>query len=73
MTDKDMPRMTGLVLLDNLRRMEQYKDVPVVIVSADQSPKSIAEFKALGANEVITKGNFERGKLINTIKALLKD
>ena len=73
MTDKDMPRMTGLVLLDNLRRMEQYKDVPVVIVSDDQSPKSIAEFKALGANEVITKGNFERGKLINTIKALLKD
>lgn len=73
MTDKDMPRMTGLVLLDNLRRMEQYKDVPVVIVSADQSPKSITEFKASGANEVITKGNFERGKLINTIKALLKD
>ena len=73
MTDKDMPRMTGLVLLDNLRRMEQYKDAPVVIVSADQSPKSIAEFKASGANEVIAKGNFERGKLINTIKALLKD
>ncbi|MBO4438071.1 MAG: response regulator [Spirochaetaceae bacterium] len=73
LTDKDMPRMTGLVLLDNLRRMEQYKDVPVVIVSADQSPKTIADFKALGANEVITKGNFERGKLINTIKALLKD
>ena len=73
LSDKDMPRMTGLVLLDNLRRMEQYKDVPVVIVSADQSPKTIADFKALGANEVITKGNFERGKLINTIKALLKD
>ena len=73
LSDKDMPRMTGLVLLDNLRRMEQYKDVPVVIVSADQSPKTIADFKSLGANEIITKGNFERGNLINTIKALLKD
>ncbi|MBO4387710.1 MAG: response regulator [Treponema sp.] len=73
MTDKDMPRMTGLVLLDNLRRMEQYKDTPVVIVSADQSEKSIAEFKSLGANEVITKGSFERGRLISAIKALLKD
>lgn len=73
LTDKDMPRMTGLVLLDNLRRMEQYKDTPVVIVSADQSEKSIEEFKALGANEVIPKGNFERGKLISVIKALLKD
>lgn len=73
LTDKDMPRMTGLVLLDNLRRMEQYKDTPVVIVSADQTEKSIEEFKALGANEVIPKGNFERGKLISVIKALLKD
>ena len=73
MSDKDMPRMTGLVLLDNLRRMEQYKEVPVVIVSADQSPEVLAEFNRLGANAVIAKSDFERSKLISTIKSLLKD
>lgn len=73
MTDKDMPRMTGLVLLDNLRRMEQYKEVPVVIVSADQSPEVLAEFNRLGANAIIAKSDFERSKLISTIKSLLKD
>ena len=71
MTDKDMPRMTGLVLLDNLRRMEQYANIPVVVVSADQSPKVIEEFKALGANAIISKADFERSKLIGTIKSLL--
>ena len=73
MSDKDMPRMTGLVLLDNLRRMEQYKEVPVVIVSADQSPDVLAEFERLGANAIIAKSDFERNKLIGTIKSLLKD
>ncbi len=71
MTDKDMPRMTGLVLLDNLRRMEQYASVPVLVVSADQSPKVLEEFKALGVNAIISKADFERSRLIGTIKELL--
>lgn len=71
MTDKDMPRMTGLVLLDNLRRMDQYKEVPVIIVSADHNPKTIEEFRQLGANAIISKADFERGKLISMIKELL--
>ncbi|MBR3550021.1 MAG: response regulator [Treponema sp.] len=71
MTDKDMPRMTGLVLLDNLRRMEQYKEVPVILVSADQSQKTHDEFTQLGASAIITKADFERSKLIGTIKELI--
>lgn len=73
LTDKDMPRMTGTVLLDNLRRMEQYKDIPIVVVSADQSEKTLKEFTQLGANAVIYKGDFKRGNLINIIKELVGD
>ncbi len=71
LTDKDMPRMTGLVLLDNLRRMDQYKDSPVVVVSADQTPDVLAEFERLRASAIISKSAFERGKLINTVKELV--
>ncbi|WP_296327596.1 response regulator [uncultured Treponema sp.] len=71
LTDKDMPRMTGLVLLDNLRRMEQYKDSPVVVVTADQSPEVTGEFERLRASAIISKGDFERGKLISVIKKLV--
>ena len=71
MTDKEMPRMTGLVLLDNLRRMEQYKTVPVVAVSADQSAETIAEFNRLGVSAVIAKSDFKRGDLIEMVKSLV--
>lgn len=70
-TDKDMPRMTGLVLLDNLRRMEQYKNAPVVIVSADQNDEVIAEFEQLRANAFISKSDFRRGNLISAVKELV--
>ncbi|MBR3815073.1 MAG: response regulator [Spirochaetaceae bacterium] len=71
LTDRDMPRMTGLVLLDNLRRMEQYKDAPVVVVSADQNPNAVQEFERLRASAIIPKGDFKRGNLINVIKGLV--
>ena len=66
-----MPRMTGLVLLDNLRRLDQYKETPVVIVSADQSRQLVEEFERLKAGVIISKGEFKRGKLIDAIKELL--
>lgn len=71
LTDKDMPRMTGLVLLDNLRRMEQYKESPVVVVSADQSDDTLEEFERLRASAIISKGDFKRGNLINVVKELV--
>jgi len=71
LTDKDMPRMTGLVLLDNLRRMEQYKESPVVVVSADQSDDVLEEFERLRASAIISKGDFKRGNLISVVKELV--
>lgn len=71
LTDHEMPRMTGLVLLDNLRRLDQYKETPVVIVSADQSRQLVEEFERLKAGVIISKGEFKRGKLIDAIKELL--
>lgn len=71
LTDHEMPRMTGLVLLDNLRRLDQYKETPVIIVSADQSRQIVEEFERLKADAIIAKGEFKRGKLIDTIKELL--
>ena len=60
--DDEMPRMNGDILLDNIRRMEKYKNVPVVAV-AD---------RALGkANAFISKSDFSREQLIQTLKRLV--
>ena len=71
LADHEMPRMTGLVLLDNLRRLDQYKDTPVVAVSADQSRQTVEEFQRLKAGAIIAKSEFKRGKLLEEIQKLL--
>lgn len=73
MTDKDMPRMNGLVLLENLRHLEQYVNAPVVIVTGDQSAQTVQEFKKAKASAFIAKGDFKRGTLINTVKELVNE
>lgn len=73
LSDHEMPRMTGLVLLDNLRRLEQYKETPVVIVSTDQSHSLIEDFQRLKASAIIDKSEFKRRKLLNVIHELLGD
>ena len=73
LADQEMPRMTGLVLLDNLRRLDQYKETPVIVVSTDQSRQTIEEFHRLRAGAIIAKGEFKRGKLLEAIKNLLGD
>ncbi len=69
--DHEMPRMTGLVLLDNLRRMEQYKDTPVVVVTSDNSRQTVEEFERLKADAIIAKSEFKRRNLLTVLKELL--
>ena len=73
LADQEMPRMTGLVLLDNLRRLDQYKETPVIVVSTDQSRQTIEEFQRLRAGAIIAKSEFKRGKLLEAIKEFLGD
>lgn len=60
--DDDMPRMTGEIFVDNLRRLENYKNVPVIALSVKPIPKS---------NVFIGKSVFTRDNLIQKIKELL--
>ncbi len=70
-TDKDMPRMNGIVLLENLRHMEQYKNAPIIVVSADQSRETMKQFEKAQASAFIAKGDFKRGKLISLVNELV--
>ncbi len=72
-SDKDMPRMNGMVLLENIRLMENYKTVPFVVISADRNPEVYDRFMKNGANAFISKGDFKRGTLLNTVKELLNE
>ena len=60
--DDEMPRMNGQILLDNIRRMENYRTIPVIAVSDKPLEK---------ANAFVDKSDFSRKNLIKTIKRML--
>ena len=62
--DDDMPRMNGSILLDNIRRMENYRSVPVVAMSEQPLEK---------ADAFVSKSDFSRDNLIKTLKRMLND
>ena len=62
--DDKMPRMNGEIFLDNVRRLENYKKVPVIALSNSPIPK---------ADIFISKSDFKRDILIQKIKELLNE
>jgi CheY-like chemotaxis protein len=50
-----MPKVDGYQFLENIKKNESTKDIPVIIVSAVTSPKDIQRSKSLGAIDYIEK------------------
>ncbi len=55
LVDHMLPGMTGLQFIRTLRRMPRYKDVPVVMVTADTSRELRAKALEAGVTEFLTK------------------
>lgn len=62
--DDAMPRMNGEILIDNLRRIENYANVPVLVMGEKPLEK---------ADAFISKSDFKRDTLIYKIKELLNE
>ncbi len=56
-TDMYLPGITGMELLVDLKKMEKYKHIHVVVLSSLKSPKEIERYKQLGADEYLVKPN----------------
>lgn len=63
-TDDVMPRMNGEIFLDNLRHMENYAEVPVLVMAANPMESG---------NGFVSKADFKRGDLIQKIRGLLHE
>lgn len=70
-TDIEMPRMNGNILLDNIRRSEEYSKIPVIVVSGAYDRESRQQFLDAGAQDYIVKSDFQRGNLLQSVKELL--
>lgn len=55
LTDINMPDINGLELISYLRANQNYKNIPVFIISTEGSAKDIEKGKQLGADEYLVK------------------
>jgi two-component system chemotaxis sensor kinase CheA len=70
-TDVEMPGINGFELTKSLRAMDEYREVPVIIVSSlsrDQDKRMAIE---AGAQAYIVKGAFDQGTLLDTVETLI--
>lgn len=53
--DLNMPNMDGFELIQNLRESEDYRELPIIILSSERSEASMQRGKEVGANVYLTK------------------
>jgi two-component system chemotaxis sensor kinase CheA len=70
-SDVQMPNWDGLELVACIRQSPEYKDLPVILVTTLATEEDKRQGKAAGANAYITKGDFEQGVLLDTLRSLI--
>jgi two-component system chemotaxis response regulator CheY len=71
-TDINMPEINGLEIVSFVRSHPSYKDIPMIIVSTEQSEEDRKKGLALGATEYITKP-FEPEQLKKVVQRVMKE
>ncbi len=69
-TDINMPILDGLKLVKRLRADENYKDVPIVIITTEGAAEDRQRALALGANAYITKP-IQAQQVISLVREIL--
>ncbi|MFA4844728.1 MAG: response regulator [Candidatus Margulisiibacteriota bacterium] len=69
--DLMMPKMDGRKVIEELKKSDQTRGIPVIVLSASASPKTAEELLKLGGFDFIVKP-FEPPTLMAKIKAALE-
>jgi two-component system chemotaxis sensor kinase CheA len=69
--DVEMPRMDGFALCEAIRGSKRFRDLPIVLVTAMETPEHRARGLEVGADAYLGKSGFEQQNLLDTIRDLL--
>lgn len=70
-SDVEMPRMNGFELTARIRADKRLADLPVVLVTALESPEDRKKGIEVGANAYLVKSSFDQGNLLTIIQQLI--
>ena len=69
-TDIEMAEMDGLELTSQLRGMEQFRHLPIVVVSTRARPEDRLRGLKAGADAYLTKQGLDAGELVHLVRRL---
>lgn len=70
LTDQNMPNMDGLTLIRNLRAMDSYKAVPILVLTTESSNEMKLAGRAAGATGWLVKPFAPKG-LVDVVKKVI--
>ena len=70
-TDVDMPRMTGLELVERIREDHILRELPVIIVSYKDREEDRLRGLQVGANHYLTKSSFHDATFLDAVVGLI--
>lgn len=71
LVDVNMPRMDGITLVEELRKLPAYRRTPILMLTTEVDPDKKARAKGAGATGWLVKP-FDPPKLIATIRRVLQ-
>jgi two-component system chemotaxis sensor kinase CheA len=69
--DVEMPRMDGFGLCATIRGSKRFKELPVILITALETPEHRARGLEAGADAYIGKSSFDQQQLLDTITQLV--
>ena len=70
-TDLHMPEMNGIELIKEIRRIDQYKRIPIILLTTETQTSKKIEAKNAGATGWLVKP-FNPDRLISTIRKVIR-
>ncbi len=70
-SDIEMPRMNGFELTKRVRDAKNHSDIPVILVTALETPTDMKMGMDAGADAYIVKSSFEKSNLLQTIQRFI--
>ena len=67
-SDVEMPNLDGFSLIKKIRKHQEYKDLPIILVTTLNSDEDKKRGADAGANAYVLKGKFNQGLLLETLE-----
>jgi chemotaxis protein histidine kinase CheA len=70
-TDLNMPVMDGFMLIENMKKNEEFANIPIIVISSREDEKNQKRAFSLGASRYIIKNSFNNHNLLEAVHELI--